>query len=398
MLDYASALAIVLDQSVDWGSERVNLTEAVGRVLLEPVVADRDQPPFDRVAMDGIAIASAAYAAGRRRFAVSHLAPAGAPARALADPDQCVEVMTGAPLPPGTDTVIRYEDLRREGQTFMVPEGIVAGKSIHRRGADGRAGAPVIARPRLVGPAEAAVLATYGVATCSVARLPRVAIASTGDEVVPVDRRPLAHQIRSSNVYQLAALFRAIGIVPTLSHLGDDPGEGRATLEKLIADHDLLLLSGGVSKGKLDHVPEWLAGAGIRRLFHRVAQRPGKPIWVGRNEDTMVFALPGNPASSLVGALAYVGPWLRRQLRWEGRPETLVLAEEVGFRPELTLFRAVRFRSDDAGPVAVPVGNSGSGDLVSLLDTDGFLVLPASQATFPAGERYPFLSMNLLSR
>ena len=395
MLDYATARDLVLEQHFDWGKESVALSDAVGRVLRQAVVADRDQPPFDRVAMDGIAVQYAAYAGGRRRFAVSHLAPAGAAPRPLPDPAQCVEVMTGAPLPPGTDTVIRYEDLVRDGDAFTVPEGIAAGKSVHRRATDGRAGDRIVDGSRRIGPAEAAVLATYGLASVTVARQPRVAIASTGDEVVPVDQAPLDHQIRSSNVYQLAALFHRVGIRPTLRHLPDDDRAGLATLQRMLAANDIVLLSGGVSKGKLDHVPDWLAAAGVRKLFHRVAQRPGKPLWVGRTAHTMVFALPGNPASSLVGTVAYLGPWLSRQLGLTGPPQYATLAKEVTFSPALTLFRAVSLREKADGQRAVPVGNSGSGDLLSLLATDGFLVLPADRSTFSAGDRFPYLPLSL---
>ena len=248
---------------------------------------------------------------------------------------------------------------------------------------------------RYIGPAELAVLATYGVANVEVARWPRVAIASTGDEVVPVTQTPLPHQIRSSNVWQLAGLFRGLGIEPTVSHLPDDAGDGRATLQRLLDGHDLLLLSGGVSKGKLDHVPDWLAAAGVRRFFHRVAQKPGKPLWVGRSAKTMVFAMPGNPVSSLVGALAYVGPFLRRQL---GVPEVerqAVLTRELTFAPDLQLFHQVSVQCVGGELVARPIDHGGSGDLISLLHSDGFLVLPRDWSTFSAGEAFPFLPLSL---
>ena len=215
MLDADTALQRVLQQSFDWGTEQLPLTEATGRVLRQQVTADRDQPPFDRVAMDGVAIDHFAYRAGRRRYSVAHFAPAGTAPQALHDPTKCVEVMTGAPLPPGTTTVIRYEDLQRDDDAFTLPEGVADGNSIHRRGKDGRAGDTILTEGTPIGPAALAALATYGVSEVSVARLPRIAIASTGDEVVPVDQRPLDHQIRSSNVYQLMGLFRAVGIIPT---------------------------------------------------------------------------------------------------------------------------------------------------------------------------------------
>ena len=324
------------------------------------------------------------------------MAPAGTAPRPVSASDHCVEVMTGAPLPPGTTAVIRYEDVQRVGAEFIVPDGVTDGQNIHPRATDGKRGDSILGGPLRIGPAQAAVLATYGVAEVTVGRWPRVAIASTGDEVVPVGQRPLDHQIRSSNVYQLAALFRQIGIEPTVGHLGDDPSGGQATLGRLLQDHDLLLLSGGVSKGKLDHVPDWLAAAGVQKLFHRVAQRPGKPLWVGRNDSTMVFALPGNPASSLVGAVAYVGPWLRRALGVERPDRRVSLLDDLTFAPPLTLFRTVALAAGPGGTGARSVANSGSGDLVSLARTDGFLVLPANQVNFYAGEIFPYLPIGLL--
>ena len=395
MTDPQAALALILQQAFPWGTDTVPLHQAHGRVLQQQVHADRDQPPFDRVAMDGIAIDYAAYAGGQRRFPVAHLAPAGTAPLPLKDSTLCVEVMTGAPLPPGTTTVIRYEDLQRLDNAFRVPEGIEDHQSIHRQGNDGKAGDLVLAPGRSIGPAELAVLATYGVGEVTVARRPRVAIASTGDEVVPVQHTPLPHQIRSSNVWQLAGLFQAVGIEPTLSHLPDEAGRGEATLQRLLAGHDLLLLSGGVSKGKLDHVPDWLARAGVEQFFHRVAQRPGKPLWVGRSAQAMVFALPGNPVSSLVGALAYVGPFLRQQLGVTRPERQAVLTREVTFAPDLQLFQQVKVQSVGGELLARPLDHGGSGDLLSLVRSDGFLVLPRDRTTFSAGEAFDFLPFSL---
>ncbi|CAH0999464.1 Molybdopterin molybdenumtransferase [Neolewinella maritima] len=394
MTDPQAALQLVLQQSFDWGNETIPLHAATGRVLRQTVHADRDQPPFDRVAMDGIAIDYAAYRS-RRRFPVAHTAPAGTAPLPLTDPSHCVEVMTGAPLPPGTTTVIRYEDLQRDGDAFIVPEGVEDGRSIHRRANDGRAGDRVLEPGRYIGAAELAALATYGVGEVTVARRPRVAIASTGDEVVPVQQTPLPHQIRSSNVWQLAGLFRDVGIEPTVSHLSDEARLGQELLRQLLADHDLLLLNGGVSKGKLDHVPDWLATAGVEGLFHRVAQRPGKPLWVGRSTQTMVFALPGNPVSSLVGALAYVGPFLRQQLGVVRPARQAVLTREVTFVPDLQLFQQVSLASVSGEQRASPLDHGGSGDLLSLLRTDGFCVLPRGRTTFSAGEAFDFLPLSL---
>ncbi len=393
LISYEGARTQVQNQRFDWGTERISLSRAEGRILAEAIVADRDQPPFDRVAMDGIAIDYRTYAGGQRQFPVERLQPAGAPSTPLLDPGKCIEIMTGAALPPGTTTVIRYEDLEREGEAFLLPPGIDDERNIHRRGTDTRKGEELIPPGTRIGTAAIGMLATCGYAEVTVQRLPRVAIVSTGDEIVGVGERPLDHQIRGSNLHQVAAVLRRAGLQPTLHHL-PDAGDGAAKLADLLADHELLLLSGGVSKGKYDHVPGWLTDCGVARLFHRVAQRPGKPLWVGRTERTMVFALPGNPVSSLVGTLAYVLPWLTvNQLGELPEPRLAVLAEPITFRPDLTLFQLVESSVDrtNGGRYVSPVRHAGSGDGASLLRGDGFVVLPGERSTFRAGEVFPFL-------
>lgn len=399
MIDYTEALDLVLTQDFDWGTESVALTESTGRILREPVVTDRDQPPFDRVTMDGIALNFATYASGRRVFQVQHLAPAGAPTRPLDNPEACIEVMTGTVLPPGTTTVVRYEDLEREGDAFRVTVVLQDGKNIHRKGSDARKEERLAEPGAKIGPAMVALLATCGYEKVRVARWPRVAIVGTGDEIVPVGATPLPYQIRASNAHQLASLWRLMGIQPVLDHLPDDPNRGPERLRKLVQEYDILLLTGGVSKGKRDFVPGWLAELGVQQLFHRVAQRPGKPLWVGRNDSTMIFALPGNPVSCLVSTLIYVGPFLRRSVsatHWI--EQHLALAEDISFQPDLTLFRAVHLlrEVDDAQLLALPVRHGGSGDATSLLRTDGFVVLPRGRDNFRAGEVFPYVSIGHL--
>ncbi len=402
LLDYPEALAATLRQRFDWGAESVPLAEAGGRVLAADVFADRPQPPFDRVTMDGVAIDYAAYARGRRVFPMARIQAAGTAPRPLTDPETCIEIMTGAALPAGATTVVPYEVLTRTEQggrvSFEVPAGISDHRSIHRTGSDLPAGAKVIGAGRRLYGAELAALATCGYAEVPVRRLPRTAIVSTGDELVDVSERPLPHQIRGSNAVQLEYLFATAGIAAKCHHLDDEPGELRAGLAALLADNELVVLSGGVSRGRFDHVPGTLAELGVGPLFHRVAQRPGKPLWVGRTERTMVFGLPGNPVSTLACALAYVGPWLRANLGLSpGHEAYCRLAEDLAPPGGLTLFQLVHRGFDaDARAVATPVTNAGSGDEASVLRASGFLVLPRNAAAFREGEVYPFIPLNQL--
>ena len=399
MLSYPEALARVLAHAVAPATEVVPLARAVGRVLAEPLRADRDQPPFDRVAMDGVALDHAAYAAGRRAFPVARAQAAGEAPVALADAATCVEVSTGAVLPPGATTVVRYERLRREGATAYLPDGLTDRGDLHVRGADARRGDELIPPGRRIGIAEVGALASCGAAEVTVRRPPRCAIVGTGSELVAVDAPVLGHQIRASNAAQLHALLTGAGAAPSAHLLPDDPPVLRQRIADLLAGHDLLVVTGGVSRGRRDYLPGVLADCGVERLFHGVAQRPGKPLWAGHTDGALVLALPGNPLAAIACALAYLGPWLRAALGREVVPDGVAaLDREVPARPALTQFSPVRIaRGGGGAPVATPVRHAGSGDLASLLRTSGLLVLPAGrEGAYAAGEVFPYLPLDSL--
>ena len=265
--------------------ETVPLAAAVGRVLAQLVVADRDFPPYDRVTMDGIALNYSALAAGQTQFRIERTQLAGDAPQPLADPLAAIEIMTGAALPPGTDTVIRYEDLAfndqpaRQATVRALPPR--RGHNVHHQGSDQPAGAPLLAPGLVLSPADVAVAASVGAATLTVARRPRLAVVSTGDELVPVAATPLPHQIRSSNAAILQAALSLDGIASDAFHFADDLATLKANLMPLLAGFDAVLLSGGVSKGKADFLPQALRESGVEELFHRVAQRPGQPLWFG---------------------------------------------------------------------------------------------------------------------
>ena len=314
MLTVAEAFARVLATARPLAPETVPLPRAAGRVLAEKLTADRDFPPFNRVAMDGIAVVHAAWAAGQTEFAIEHTQYAGAPPRPLHNPQAAVEVMTGAMLPPGTDVVIRYEDILLENNraTIQIPPPAVAGVNIHRQAADRRRGDELLVPGTRLGPAELAVAATVGAAELAVVRAMRVAIVSTGDELVGIAETPLPHQIRRSNAYALQALFTQAGAEVSLFHLTDELAVLRQGLTNILgAGFDAVVLSGAVSKGRADHLPSLLRELGVAEIFHGVNQRPGKPMWFGaRPGGPVVFGLPGNPVSTFLTACRYVRPCL----------------------------------------------------------------------------------------
>ncbi|MDB5261123.1 MAG: hypothetical protein JWQ14_404 [Adhaeribacter sp.] len=378
----------------------VPLAEAYGAVLREPIYADRDFPPFHRVTMDGIAIRYASFQGGEDTFGIEGVQLAGDLPQTLKLPDGCLEVMTGAILPLNADTVIRYEDLKlferngtRYAHIFAAPKGPM--QNVHQQGSDRKATDLLIPAGTLLSPAEIAVIATVGKTTVLVSQPPRIAIISTGDELVEVTEMPLPHQIRQSNSYMLQAALQEQGVKGQRFHLRDDKAALFIELKDLLSRFDVLILSGGVSKGKADFVPEVLAELGVQKLFHEVAQRPGKPFWFGRVPDgPVVFALPGNPVSTFVCFYKYVRPWVRASLGAAAPilPKA-VLQQEVFFKPALTYFLPVKIGVATSGMLsAKPVTTGGSGDFAGLLHADGFLEIPQHQTTFSAGEVYPFIS------
>jgi molybdopterin molybdotransferase len=355
------------------GRERVPLDAAAGRVLAEEVVADRPYPPFDRVAMDGVAIAHAGWRDGVRDFRVASTQRAGEAPHVLDDPSACVEIMTGAVLPQGCDSVVRYEDLAMENGTARVKESVVVreGQNVHTRGSDSGAEAVLMERGCMLGPTHVAALASVGRAEVLVAALPRLEILTTGDELVAVDAPVLAYQIRQSNGHAVrAALVQAGYREITLEHVPDSPDSIRAALEAAITRTDVLLVSGGVSAGRFDLVPKVLGDVGVREVFHRVRQKPGKPLWFGTADDGRpVFGLPGNPVSALVCLYRYVLPYLASCAGATVSAETAVLSHLPRRKNDFTHFVPVKRE----GTAAHPVPSTGSGDFLSLLPSDGFV-------------------------
>ncbi len=391
LLSVADAQSIIFSSLVSFPTRRVDLDQSRGFILAEKVLAERDQPPFDRVTMDGIAIAQADFDNGTRSFRIEATQAAGSPALSLGAKGGCIEAMTGAVLPSGCDTVIAVERIQVEDGIATLEPGYepVQGQFVHPRGSDYRKGDALLEPGTRIGVPEIAILAATGKSRVTVAASPRIAIISTGDELVEVDQPILPHQIRQSNSHAiLAALAGAGHDHCQCMHLLDDQETLRQKLGKALEDNQVLILSGGVSKGKFDFVPGILKELGVAKHVHRVAQRPGKPMWFGTlGRDRMVFALPGNPVSTLVCLHRYVLPAINRAMGAILRaPRQVRLAESITFGSGLTCFLPVTLASDRNGQLlGVPRHTNTSGDFASLASTDGFVELAAEESEFPAG-------------
>jgi molybdopterin molybdotransferase len=394
MLTPAEAESAIAAAVAPVSHEPVALAAAAGRILRIALRAERDAPPFDRVAMDGIAFALGA--GNRRQFRIAGTQAAGAPVLSLASEADCFEVMTGAVMPRGCDTVVPNEQVDSVDGHAGLRSGCEAApwRHVHRRGADARAGDVLLqAGTRLAAP-ELAIAASAGHAELQVSRAPRIAILTTGDELVEPGEPILEHQVRRSNAYGLAGALTLAGFAPAANlQLPDRVDAISAALAAALVQHDVLVLSGGVSAGRFDFVPGVLASLGVQAAFHGIAQRPGRPMWFGSGAmGTLVFALPGNPVSVLVCLTRYVIPALGRLVAMPAKAlPKVALAQDFTFEKPLTCFLPVTLGYDQQGrTLAEPRTTGGSGDFISLAGTDGFVELPAGPATHAAGLAVPF--------
>jgi molybdopterin molybdotransferase len=371
--------------------ESLPLAQCAGAVLRENVYAERDHPPYDRVDMDGIALDSHAVTAGTRRFRVQGIQAAGDAPLALDAPADCIEVMTGAVLPSGCDSVVPVEELAIEqGQAALSATARVEPwQNVRRRGSDTRQGTLLLSAGQRLRAPEIAIAASAGMARIRVSSQPMLAVISTGNELVEPGEPVLAHQIRRSNAYAIVSALREHGFQRVADdHLRDDREELRERLRFHLETHDVLVLTGGVSMGRFDLVPGVLEELGVRAIFHKVAQRPGKPLWFGvAPSGAAVFALPGRPVSSLVCLRRYVLPALRSS---QGQNSTaaprIALGAPVTVTPPLTHFVPVRLEQDDWGREwALPSSGSNSGDFTALTGTDGFVELPPGPNVYAKG-------------
>jgi molybdopterin molybdotransferase len=390
MITVEEAEKIILDQMVDYGAEIIPFEMAPGRVLAEDIKADRDLPPFDRVTMDGIAVNFDAIVNGISTFHVKGTQAAGDDPLEVDEQNECIEIMTGAVVPAGLDTIIRYEDLElRAGLATLITKEIKRGQNIHLKGADKKQHEVVVAAGQLVTPAIISLIASVGESELRVKKLPRVIILSSGDELVEIDDAPSPYQIRRSNNYMVQAVLKQYQIEAGMMHLPDNPDIIKRQLELCLQNYDVILLSGGISMGKFDHIPKAMEDLQFEKLFHKVKQRPGKPFWFGRHQNgVLAFAFPGNPVATFMCLHRYFLPWLQATLGLTEAPkQNAVLNNRVTFQGQLKYFLQVKLHYNEyCQLMASPVEGNGSGDFANLADTDAFMELPLERSIFKKGE------------
>ncbi len=382
MISVEEAFSTILGSCRTLGLEKVDILEACGRVIGEDVFAPRDIPFAANSAMDGYAVRSAdiqgAHALGPVELRVIETVAAGSLPQKAVKAGQAARIMTGAVLPRGADAVVRREDTEEKGRTVLIKVAASEGLDIRFPGEDVRKGERVIAAGEALRPGHIGMLAALGRAFVPVYGRPRVAILSTGDELVDIETEPTPGKIVNSNSYSLAAQVSACGGVPQMSAIVRDKKEDLVGAFQTARRADVILSSGGVSMGDYDFVKDVMGDIGNAMHFWRVAMRPGKPLAFGSIDGTPLFGLPGNPVSVMVSFEQFVRPYL---LKMQGhsrilRPAlTAVSAQEIKKGKGVKNFLRAVVEKEEGRYVARLTGEQGSGILKSMVTANAFIVL-----------------------
>lgn len=395
MLRIEEALAIVIDRVRPGGTRLIDGDLAIGRVLRQVVLSDQDLPPFDRARMDGYALRGAETSGATpgtplRLAGIGEIAAGDFPEVEL-QPGQAVRIMTGAPVPDGADAVERIEVIEVLGDgSILLREPVAVGKNITPRAFEVVRGARVVEPGEIVTPALGAVMAAFGYSQVEVAVTPRVALISTGNELVQVAERPGPGKIRDSNTRALAGYVRqAGGEVVSASIVGDDFEATVKAIEVALDAADLLLLSGGVSMGDYDLVKPALRQCGAEIHFERVAMHPGKPTVFATRGEKLIFGLPGNPVSVAVAFFLFARPAMRR---WQGATQLelprsrAICSGRIKGAPPRRSHQPGRLSIEDGQARIEPLRWSGSGDLVGFMNANALIVIPEETSVVEAGQ------------
>lgn len=376
-------------------TEMVDLLHANGRILAQAITADRDLPPFRRATRDGFAVRSADVANVPTCLVNIAEIKAGMDSSSIrVGPGECAEIMTGAAVPEVADAVVMVEYTSSEGNKIEIQRSISPDENIVPLGAEGQTGQELVKSGARITPAIVAAGASVGLAQLRVFQRPRVAILSTGDEVVDITTRPAAHQIRNSNTWSLAAQVQKAGGVPVPLSVAPDEHSALKRLIEQGLDSDLLLLTGGVSMGKYDLVEIVLREIGAELIFTGAQIQPGKPVVFGRVKEKYFFGLPGNPVSTMVTFELFVRPWLSALSGASPTPLCFLqarLKSDIRTKTGLTRFLPALLSGEFSQTEVELTRWQGSGDIVATARSNCFAVIPPDREHIPAGEMIPIL-------
>lgn len=386
MINYLEAQQIILAQAKPFATESIALNNALGRTLAETIVADRDYPPFNRATMDGFAFNYADFEKGIKQYQLIDTIFAGSITNKVLKQGECYKIMTGAAVPTSANVVIRKEDTSiADNLVTLHIESYKLFQNIAMQGEDITAETSIITSNKICTPAVISVLAALGKSTVTVKRLPSVSVFTTGNEIVPVETSRIdTVQIRNSNQYLLKALLQQWQIQPSIcKHLQDDKAALTTAFKEALSS-DIIIINGGVSAGDADYVPEVLTSLGVALLFHKIAIRPGKPLWCGKLPNGgLVFALPGNPFSCMVTFQLFIKPYL---LACFGLPQQAFLQLPLAISKVKNVGLDEFFPAQiQAVPMSIiPLHFKTSGDVKATLFADGIALHPSTAQALEA--------------
>lgn len=393
MIEVNTAMDLINKYLFNLSIEILSINSVNRKMLAQEIYAERDQPPFDRVTMDGIAV----FWDNQKGFLIENIQKAGEAAKSLSSNNNAIEAMTGSCVPIGCDTIIPYEHIKINKNIATILEGFPVNKqqNIHAKGKDYKKGELVLPLNTFVHSPVMAVASSQGITKLKVNTFPKIAIISTGDELIEPGELIKDFQIRRSNPYALSAELESFGVPKesiNLFHINDDKNILIKKLKAILDEYKILIISGGVSIGKFDFVHSIMNDLNIKTIFHKVKQKPGKPMLFGTGENGQsIFGLPGNPVSSLICLRRYIIEAFKKKLNLnQSCHQHAILTQKIEFKKELTMFAPVSIEYNSQGQtLATPIKGNGSGDFYSLAKTDGFIELPGETKTFLPGDAYP---------
>lgn len=395
MINFELALKKVLSNAHPLPSEKVRIEDAVGRVLREDVYSAVDMPPFDKSAVDGYAVRASDLKGAPRKLLCVGLIQAGDVSGLEVRKDECVKIMTGAPLPAGADSVVMVEDSEPLGDFVLLSKAVRKGENVCRRGEDIKRRQKVLARGTLISSSHIAVMAAVGRSHVKTGARPEIAILNTGGEIVPPGARLGKNKIYNSNGPMLEALLKSDGISPCLMAIVKDNFAALKAAIKKGLKADVVLISGGVSMGDYDLVPGVLKGLGVKKIFHKVRIKPGKPLFFGRKGGTIVFGIPGNPVSNFLAYQLFIRPAINRMSgRAVAEPgfETGISGWRFPPSPGRRNFIPVKIEMNRGCRRLMSAGSHGSADIVALARADGFLMAGENSNIIGKNEKVRFMT------
>jgi len=392
MIPFKEAQEIINLHANSFGEELIEIDNCFGRVLAENIQADRDYPPFNRSAMDGFAINVVDFENGINNFKIAEDVFAGQVSNYIIKEKECYKIMTGAPVPESANVVIRREDTEETSDSIIIKiQSLKKYQNISIKGEDIKSNEIILKSGQVCNHSILTALASIGKRLIKVQKLPTVAIFSTGNEIKPLNQDVLPYQIHDSNSYTIEAMLRQFLIKPTIKNILPDDEEILFQYLKNALDCNIIIISGGVSAGDADFIPNVLEKIGVKKIFHKVAIKPGKPFWCGKMPNGgLVFALPGNPMSCQVCFKLFIEPYLIECFGLSQKPIFKIsLLEQKLKKVKLDEFFPCYIQSNPYGLLQTKF--NGSGGITSTLDSHGLAIHKTKDENLEAGFEVDFL-------